>query len=229
MIHQNDRISIRHQIPHHAGQPHQVGGVKPDGGLVQHIQNPGGAVPDGAGKLHALPFPGGKGGGGAVQGQIAKPQIQKPFGNGAEGLCDGLRHGTHFFRKGGRNAIHPAAKLRKRHPAGVGKGDAAKPRRSGSLGKPGAMAVRADVLLQKFFHTLHALFILDFGKGIFHGVHGVEIGEIQLACLVGILGFVEDVPFFGGTVIDDFLFLVREIPEGNVGAHTHGAADIRHQ
>ena len=39
-------------------------------------------------------------------------------------------------------------------------------------------------LFQKLLHPLHALFVLDLGKGIFHGVDGVEIGEVQFASLI---------------------------------------------
>ena len=47
-------------------------------------------------------------------------------------------------------------------------------------GQAGAAAVRADVLLQELFHPLHALFVLHLGKGVFHRVDRVEIGEVQL-------------------------------------------------
>ena len=39
--------------------------------------------------------------------------------------------------------------------------------------QPGAAAVRADVLLEEFFHPLHALFVLDLGEGIFHRIDRV--------------------------------------------------------
>ena len=52
----------------------------------------------------------------------------------------------------------------------------------------------AAVLLQKFLHPFHPLLILYLGKGIFHSVDGVEIGEVQLSKVIGIrfLGPVED-------------------------------------
>ena len=40
---------------------------------------------------------------------------------------------------------------------------------------------------------------------------------------------VEDVLLLGRTVVDDVLFLFRQVAEGHVGAHAHRAADIRHQ
>ena len=48
------------------------------------------------------------------------------------------------------------------------------------------LAVGADLLLQKLFHPLHALFVLHLSQGVFHGVDGVEIGKIQLSRLIGV-------------------------------------------
>ena len=59
---------------------------------------------------------------------------------------------------------------------------------------------------QKFFHPLHALFVLDLGEGVFHGIDGVEVGEVQLGGLLGIFGVVENVLFLGGAVKDNLLF-----------------------
>ena len=40
---------------------------------------------------------------------------------------------------------------------------------------------------------------------------------------------VEDVLFHRGAVVDDGFLLVRQIPEGDVGAHPHRPADVGHQ
>ena len=74
--------------------------------------------------------------------------------------------------------------------------------------QPGAAAVRADVLPEELFHPLHALFVLDLGEGIFHRVDRVEVGEVQLRGVIGVLGLVEDVLFHCRAVVDDLLFRV---------------------
>ena len=66
VIHQQDRVAVGYQVVHDPGKAHDVGGVEADGGLVQHIEHPGGAVAHRPGQLHPLPLPGGEGGGGAV-------------------------------------------------------------------------------------------------------------------------------------------------------------------
>ena len=70
VVHQYHRVSVGNQIVHDAGQSLYIGGMKTDGGLIQHIENPGGAVSHGPGQLHALSFSGGERGGGPVQSQI---------------------------------------------------------------------------------------------------------------------------------------------------------------
>ena len=62
MVNQHHRVAVRNQIVHHAVQPHDVGGVQPDGRLIQHIEHASGAVAHGAGQLHPLALPCGKGG-----------------------------------------------------------------------------------------------------------------------------------------------------------------------
>ena len=72
MIDQNDGVPIGNQIVHHTGKPHNIGGMQTDGGLVQHIENTGGAVAHRAGKLHPLALSGGECGCRTVKRQIAK-------------------------------------------------------------------------------------------------------------------------------------------------------------
>ena len=91
------------------------------------------------------------------------------------------------------------------------------------------MTVGAGLFLEKFFDALHALFVLDLGEGVFDGVDGIEVGEIQLARLVGILVVVEDVLLLRGAVKDDVLFLFGQVAERYIRAHAHLAADVGHQ
>ena len=72
MIDQNDGVSICDEIVHHTGKPHNIGGMQTDGGFVQYIENAGGAVADGTGKLHPLALSGGECGCRTVKRQIAK-------------------------------------------------------------------------------------------------------------------------------------------------------------
>ena len=113
VVHQQHRIAIRHQIVHHGGQPVDVGGMQANGGLVQHIQHPGGAVADRAGQLHPLALAGGEGGGGTVQGEVAQPQFHQAAGCSVKRVADALCHGAHLLRQGVRNSLtHSARSLR---------------------------------------------------------------------------------------------------------------------
>ena len=60
VINEHHRVAVGDQVVHDAVQAHDVGGVQPDGRLVQHVQNAGGAVAHGAGQLHPLALAGGK-------------------------------------------------------------------------------------------------------------------------------------------------------------------------
>ena len=190
VIHQHHRISIGNQILHHAGQPHDIGGMQTDGRLIQHIQDARGAVPDSSCQLHPLPLSGGQSGCSTVQRQIAEPQIQKPFCRGPEGFTDALRHGTHLLRQALRHAVHPVCRCGKGHLAGLRQGNALQPRRPCRFRQSGTAAVRTHILLQKFLHPLHALFILYLCQGIFHRIDRVEIGEVQLSRLIGVFGMI---------------------------------------
>ena len=90
------------------------------------------------------------------------------------------------------------------------------------------MTIRADILFQKLFHSLHALFVLDLGKSIFHGVNGVEVGKIQITGLPGILIVIENMLFLRRAVEHDVLLPLRQLAERHIRAHAHLAADIRH-
>ena len=229
VVHEDHGVSVRNKIVHHAGQPHDVRGMQPDGRLVQHIQNAGRAVAHGAGQLHPLPLTGGERGRRAIQRQIAKPQIHQPLCRALERFADALRHGPHLLRQTAGDVLHPVYKLGERHGAGFVQRDAPQFRRAGGSGKARAAAVRADALFQKLLHALHALFVLYLGKGIFHGVDGVEIRKIQIAGLSGVFIMVEDVLLLRRAVEHDVLFFFRQLPERHVRAHAHFAADVRHQ
>ena len=79
-----------------------------------------------------------------------------------------------------RDTFHPVSQVGQGHFAGFIQADAPEPGCPGRFRKPGAAAVRADVLPEELFHPLHALFVLDLGEGVFHRIHRVEVGEVQL-------------------------------------------------
>ena len=146
VVHQQHRIPVRQQVPHHTDEACQVGGVKADGWLVQHIEHPCGAVPHRPGQLHPLPFPGGEGGGGPVQRQVAQAQVQQPPGRSEERFADALRHGAHFLRKGGRNPLHPVPEGSEGHFAYFRQREVPEAGRPGPGGEAASAAVGTDIL-----------------------------------------------------------------------------------
>ena len=91
------------------------------------------------------------------------------------------------------------------------------------------MTIRANILFQKFFHPLHALFVLDLGKRIFHRVNGVEIGEVQFSGLTGVFVVIKNVLFLRRTVEHDVLFFVGQLAKRHIRAYPHLAANVCHQ
>ena len=91
------------------------------------------------------------------------------------------------------------------------------------------MAFRTKLLFQKLLHPLHALFILDLCQGVFYGVDGIEICEIQFSCLIGIFIVVKNMLFLGRAMEHDFFFTLGQIPEWHIRAHAHLPANICHQ
>ena len=60
MVHQHDGVAICQQVVHDAEQALHVGGVKPDRGLVQHVEHARRPVAHGTGELDALALAGGE-------------------------------------------------------------------------------------------------------------------------------------------------------------------------
>ena len=229
MIDQNDGIAVRHKVVHHPGEAHDVGRVQADARFIEHIEYAGRAVAHGAGQLHSLPLAGGERRRGAVKRQVAESQIEQPPRRARKGLADALGHGTHLLRQTVRRPLHPVIQLRERHRAGLVERNAAQLRRAGSGGQACAMAVRAHILFQKLLDALHALLILDLGKGVFHGIDGVKVGKVQLPRLIGVFGVIKNVLFLRRSVVDDVLLPRRQVAKRHVRAHAHLPADVRHQ
>ena len=229
VIDEDDGVAVHDQVLHDARQSLDVGGMQADGGLVEDVENTGGAVSHRPGKLHALPLPGGEGRRGPVKGKIAEAQLNKAYRGIREGFADVDRHGAHRLRQRIGHALSPGQELIQGHCRGFIQGDPAKPRGPCRLGEPCAAAGRAGALLQEAFHPLHPLLVLDLGQGVLHGVDRVVVGKIHLSEGVGLLVVIEDVLFVGRSVENDVPLLLRQVAEGHIRAHAHGPGNILHQ
>ena len=203
--------------------------MQTDGGLIQHIQDAGGAVADSTGQLHSLALASGERRRCAVKRQVAQAQIHQPLGGALKRLANTLGHRTHVFRQAAGNAPYPVHQLVKRHGAGFIQRNAPKSWCTGSSGQACAVARRTNLLFQKLFHSLHALFVLDLGQCIFHGVNRVIIGKIKLSRLIGFLRLVKDMLLDRWAVIDDLFLFCGQVTEWHVGTHPHFPAHIGHQ
>ena len=127
---------------------------------------------------------------GSIKGQVAESQVHQPLCGALKGFTDALGHGTHFFRQ-----TLPGRLLPRRSAQRVSYAQASSSEIPRSFGARAAadrrvpLTVRANIFFEKLFYPLHALFILDLGKGIFYGVDGVKIGEIQFCNVVGVRFF----------------------------------------
>ena len=229
MVDQNDGVAVGDQIVHHTGQAHDIRRVQADGRLVKHIEDAGRAVAHCAGQLHPLALTGRERRSRAVQRQIAQSEVHQALGRALECFANTLSHWAHLLRQAGRHTLYPLDELCQRHGTGLIQRNAPQPRRAGRARQTRAVTIRADILFQKLFHSLHALFVLDLGKSIFYGVNGVEVGKIQITGLPGILIVIENVLFLRRAVEHDVLLPLRQFAERHIRAHAHLAADIRHQ
>ena len=91
------------------------------------------------------------------------------------------------------------------------------------------MTVGAGSLLEKARNAGKPLFVLHLGKGVLHRVDGAVVREVELGCVVLVLGHVEDVTLLHRSVQDDVLLAVREVAIGHVDAHAHLLGDLWHE
>ncbi len=115
VIDENDGIAVRHEVVHHSGEAHDVGRVQTDARLIEHIEHASRAVAHGAGQLHPLPLAGRERRRGAVERQVAEPQVEQPPRRARKSLADAPRHGAHLLRQAVRHTLHPVIQLRERH------------------------------------------------------------------------------------------------------------------
>ena len=231
MIHQQHGVTVPDQIVHDAVQSDDIGRMQSDGRLIQHVQDARRAVPDRPRQLHPLPLPGGKRGRRSVQREVGQAQIHEPGRRLQIGFADVPGHGTHLLGERIRHTYDPFHRFLQRHLTGPVQGDSHQPRRPCGLRKPCPVAFRANFFPEELLHALHALFIFYLIQRVEHRRRGTVIGEVHLPCRGGVrlLWAVEDVLLFHGTVVDDLLFPVGQIPEGDICAHAHGPAYVGHQ
>ena len=153
-------------------KPDDVCRMQTDGRFIQHIKHAGRPVADGAGKLHALAFAGGERGGRSGRGsgsQAPDPSAERRhFGNESQMLfaigC------ISFGRLSGTPATHCTKSDQRHagrlHPAICRAVWGRVPPRSGGVPPQSGQTS----CLQKFFHALHALFVLDLGERVFDGI-----------------------------------------------------------
>ena len=109
-------------------------------------------------------------------------------------LTDACRHWAHFLRQAVCDTpLHPVYQLGQRHGAGLVQGNSAQLRRTCRFWDRREPWQSGQTSSFKNFSTrFMPLLVLDLRKRVFHGVNGVVIGEIQLARLIGVLRFVEN-------------------------------------
>ena len=197
--------------------------------VVEDVEDSRRAVSHGARQLHALPFARRERRARAVERKVGEAQVHQTPRGRSEGLGEVLRHRTHGFREGCGKTVDPAGEVLQGHAAGFVERDARHFRSPRRGGEPGAFAVGTRDCAQETLDPLHALFVLHFRERVFHRVDRVEEGEVQGRRALPVLGTVEDVLLDGGAFKDDLPFFGRKVPEGHVGSHAHGAADVRHE
>ena len=229
VIHQDHRVPVLHQIIHDRDETVDIGGVQPDGRLVQDVQDSRGAVADRTCKLHPLPLSCGERGGCAVQGKVSQAEIQQSPRCDHEGFTDGLRHGTHLLRKIDRDIRHPFHEIGKGHGAHFIQGLPHQPRGPRRFGQPRSPAFRTHIHFQELLNPLHALLILHLGQGILHGMDRAVVGEIHFREDIGVLRFIQDMFLLRGSVENDILFSLGELVVRDVGPYPHLTADVGHE
>ena len=91
------------------------------------------------------------------------------------------------------------------------------------------MTGRADILPQKFFHTLHTLFVLHLGKGIFDCIHRIKIREVHLPGRTAGLILVDHMLFDRRAMKDNVPLLRCQLLKRHIRAHAQISCNILHQ
>jgi hypothetical protein len=134
VLHHEHRVALVPQPQQQVVHPLDVMRVHADGGLVEDVGDVGERGAEVADHLDALCLAAREGARGAVEREVAKPDL----GERVEGAPQRRQQGG-----GGRlsEAPHPAGEVGDLHRAGAGDVEPADPRRPGRLAEPGAAAV----------------------------------------------------------------------------------------
>ena len=203
--------------------------MQADGGLIHHVEHPSGSVPHRTRELHALALPRGKRGARAVEREVSQSQLQQAPSGARKRVADGSRHGAHLIRKTPGHTFHPRNRLVKRHFRCLCQVDAAHKRPARGIRETRATAIGTRPLGQVLRDAAQPLLVLRLRKRVFHGAHGVVVGEIELGEVLAILRLVQDVPLLGWTVEHDVALSWRKLAKRHVRAHAHGAAHLLHE
>ncbi len=104
-------VALRLQIAHHAEQAVHVRRVQANRRLVEHIHRAGQLAAHGARELDALPLAGRQRAAGAVEREVAEPELEQTAGGAREFTDDRLRHLAHVRRHRARHGLHPLREL----------------------------------------------------------------------------------------------------------------------
>ena len=91
------------------------------------------------------------------------------------------------------------------------------------------MTFGARPLRQKLRNALQPFFVFRLRQRVFHGVHRVVVGEVELGGAVALLRFVQEVLLFGWAMEHDVALFRRQLRKRNVGTHAHFACHLLHQ
>ena len=179
--------------------------------------------------MHALALAGGKGRACSVEGQIAQAELEQASSRAFERLANRFRHGAHLIGKACGHARYPRHRFIERHFRRLRQIDAANDWLARGRGQARAAAVGAGAFRQVFRHAAQALLVFRLGEGVFHGAHGIVVGEVEFGEVLALLRLVEDVLLLGRPVEDDVALGGCELAKRHVRAHAHSAAHLLHE
>ena len=179
--------------------------MQADGGLVHHVEHASSSVPHRARELHALALARWKAW--RPRGRATDSPVPAPAG--AEPCLRTTRRwsppwgASHREDSPGTPSTHDTAsssvisrRLRQVYAAHERASRAASERRVPPQSGTGPLG-------QVLRHAAQALLVLRLRKRVFHGAHGVVVGEVELGEVLALLRLVQDVPLLGWTVEDD--------------------------
>ena len=201
--------------------------MQADGRLVEDVEDASCLVAHGAGELHALTLAVGQRRGGTVERQVGQTEFHEALHRLGHLINNDAGHGCHFLRDEAGDALDPLAQFREGQARGLTQIHAVNQCGAHPLPQACAVAGRARAGDEVLVDAGKSLLVFRLRQGVFNRGDRVEVGEVQLG--TARLGGDDDVAFFGGPLVDDFLFGVGQVPEGHVRAHAHLTGDVFHE